>query len=148
MRLTAPAFSAARLARQLAKVQRGNPGVTEVAAEWVHFLAVSRDLTGAEAALVERLLTYGPTLPPVTLTGRQLVVVPRVGTISPWSSKATDIAHTSGLEAVRRIERGVRWTVAGEIRDEKALRDALADRMTESVLGSIDEAAALLFQAG
>ena len=148
MRLTAPAFSAARLARQLARVRRANPGVTALAAEWVHFLSVSRDLTAAEAALVERLLRYGPTLPEVTLDGRTLVVVPRLGTISPWSSKATDIAHTSGLDAIRRIERGVRWTIAGEVTDERGLREALADRMTESVLASAGEAGALLFAAG
>ena len=79
------------------------------------------------------------------MAGRRLLVVPRLGTISPWSSKATDIAHICGLAEVRRIERGIWYTLAGDVADEAALRGALHDRMTESVLER-EEDAARLFQ--
>ncbi len=143
----APALSPGRLGRQLARVQRTNPGVTGLAATHLHFVDVARALTAAEHALLAQLLRYGPTVPATPLAGAELIVVPRLGTISPWSSKATDIAHTSGLDAIRRLERGVRWTVAGTISDRPGLHAALADRMTESVLATADDAGAL-FGAG
>jgi len=77
----------------------------------------------------------------------RLLVVPRIGTISPWSSKATDVAHNCGLDRVRRIERGIWYTVAGPVRGERALRAALHDRMTESVLASEAEAEQLFAHA-
>src|SRR5690349_7641873 len=79
--------------------------------------------------------------------GQEIIVVPRFGTISPWSSKATDIAHVCGLDAVARIERGIVWTLATPRKltaDElRALAAPLFDRMTETVLLSRDEAAQL-----
>ncbi len=68
----------------------------------------------ARATLLERLLTYGPreAADAPRVAGAEVIVVPRFGTISPWSSKATDIAKVCGLDAVRRIERGIVWTLA------------------------------------
>jgi phosphoribosylformylglycinamidine synthase len=143
----APALSPARLAKQLARVQRGNPRVTALAATHVHLVQLARALTADERALLDRLLTYGPRRAASDVHGPQLLVVPRLGTISPWSSKATDIAHTSGLDAVLRLERGTRWTVAGDVSDAAALQSVLADRMTESVLAGDGEVGAL-FAAG
>ena len=76
-----------------------------------------------------------------------MLVVPRLGTVSPWSSKATDIAHSCGLTRVRRIERGILYVVVGEVVDEAALRRALHDRMTESILDHASEAAKLFEHA-
>ena len=77
----------------------------------------------------------------------EIVVVPRFGTISPWSSKATDIAHVCGLDAVRRIERGIVWRIDGakKLSRDEALRLAtpLFDRMTETALLDRGEAARL-----
>ncbi len=84
-------------------------------------------------------------------TAETFLVVPRFGTVSPWASKATDIAHLCGLTQVRRIERGVEYTVtlkSGLLGGKKALSDearaavaaALHDRMTESVSPSRDHA--------
>ena len=81
---------------------------------------------------------------PERLEGRTLWVVPRFGTISPWSPKATDIAQLCGLAEVARIERGIAYTIAGPISDEASARALLHDRMTESVLDRV-EAAELLF---
>src|SRR5262249_19735896 len=135
-----PALSPARLAKRLALVNRRNPRATELYAEWIHFVDASSPLDTEATATLERLLVYGPKAEGQRVSGTFLLVVPRIGTISPWSSKATDIAHLCGLSAVRRIERGVAYTVAGPIDDERALRAALHDRMTESVLAAKEDA--------
>jgi phosphoribosylformylglycinamidine synthase len=142
----APAFTPARTAKVLARVRATNAGVTAVAARHVHLADVERALTADERALLDRLLTYGPRQAPAAIGGARLLVVPRIGTISPWSSKATDIARICGLAAVRRIERGVEWTIAGTVTDAAALRAALHDRMTEAVLDRTEDAAALFQQ--
>ncbi|MEW5740655.1 MAG: phosphoribosylformylglycinamidine synthase [Myxococcota bacterium] len=134
----APAFTPARLARRLARLQSANPAVTSLSAHFVHVAETERDLTSEERHTLEALLTYGPRQDSPRVDGRVFVVVPRPGTTSPWSSKATDIAHNCGLSAVRRVERGIEWRVAGAIADERALLLALHDRMTEAVLPSVD----------
>ena len=96
------AFTPARLQKRLTLVRKGNPGVRALTATFVHFADVEGELTAEEHGVLERLLTYGPrpsgraTRATVAM-GRHLLVVPRLGTISPWSSKATDIAHICGL---------------------------------------------------
>jgi phosphoribosylformylglycinamidine synthase len=139
------AHSPARLLRRLGRMQRQNPGLFALAATVVHFVELTgpEPLGAADHALLARLLDYGPRpsgQPPI---GRAFWVVPRLGTISPWSSKATDIARVCGLTRVRRIERGVAWVVAGTISDEAALRKELHDRMTESLLELEADAAGL-----
>ena len=80
-----------------------------------------------------------------------VLIVPRAGTISPWSSKATDIAHVCGLDAVRRIERGIeyRLNAAPPLGRERLLRLAplLCDRMTEMALLDSADAARLFEHA-
>ena len=144
-----PAFSASALGKKLAAVQRANPRVSALGADFVHFVALAGE-TGLDAAargVLDQLLRYGPRREPQALQGASWWVVPRIGTISPWSSKATDIAHNCGLRGLRRVERGVRYTVAGAVDDERGLLACLHDRMTESVLRSADEARALFAQA-
>ncbi len=143
----APAFTAARLDRRLRKVQKTNPAVHDLAAELVHFVELTRPLEPEAAGVLERLLEYGPRVAGKPLEGRRLLVVPRLGTISPWSSKATDVAHNCGLVQVHRVERGVWYAVAGEVADEAGLRGALHDRMTESVLESEADASRLFQHA-
>jgi phosphoribosylformylglycinamidine synthase len=142
-----PAASDSALEKQLARVARRNPGVRALYAEHVHFVDVRSPLSPAARAVLDKLLEYGPLRARRALEGRALIVVPRIGTISPWSSKATDIAQRCGLSAVRRIERGVAYTVAGRIDDPSELRACLHDRMTESVLDSPDQAASLFGRA-
>lgn len=142
-----PAYSTTQLEKRLRNVQTRNPSVREISAEFVHFVDLGAPLDAAAAGVLARLLRHGPRETGRPAAGRQLLVVPRLGTISPWSTKATDIAHICGLAAVRRIERGVRYGVTGEITDEGALRRALSDRMTESVLETQDEVAKLFARA-
>jgi len=143
----APAFTRARLAKRLGKIQKQNPSIRDAAAEFVHFAEITEPLSGSEAHVLERLLHYGPRVEEHKLDGRRLLVVPRIGTISPWSSKATDVAHNCGLGKVSRIERGIWYTVAGEVSDEAGLRRAIHDRMTESVLEHEEETARLFRHA-
>ena len=135
------ALGPARLAKKLRAIRAQNPGVVELDTQLVHFVALAGPLDDEETATLQHLLRYGPTLQRQDVAGRRLLVVPRLGTISPWSSKATDIAHICGLASVRRIERGVAYSIAGDVADEPALRRALHDRMTESLLDDGDAAA-------
>jgi phosphoribosylformylglycinamidine synthase len=152
----ARALSDFRLARLLSSLQNVSRGVRGVRAEFWHFVECERELEPRELGLLERLLEYGArdasrraAAPPGKGAEEPelLLVVPRLGTISPWSSKATDIARNCGLVAVKRIERGTayRLTAAGTIAapERPALAAALHDRMTETVLGSLEEADAL-----
>jgi phosphoribosylformylglycinamidine synthase len=140
-----PALSPFRLARLLRRLQVLDPAVRAVWADHVH-LVDTDPLDEADTAALAALLRYGvdPTAP--ARTGASLVVVPRLGTVSPWSSKATDIAHNCGLAGVRRVERGVIYTFVGEGLRLEALAPALHDRMTEAVLADLDAAAALFSQ--
>src|SRR5262245_23790966 len=82
------------------------PGVAELHAEYQYFVAVSREVTPAERARLGELLEEASDAPAPS-GGRELLIAPRLGTVSPWASKATDIAHACGLDAVWRIERAV-----------------------------------------
>lgn len=144
----APALSMSRLARLQATLQTVAP-VTAVSAEYVHFADVDNALNAEQHELLMSLLQYGPCqqalLPPA---GRLFLVVPRAGTISPWSSKATDIAHNCGLSKVRRLERGVAYHLEGELSAAQvaAVAAVLHDRMTETVLDDMASAADLFVQ--
>ncbi len=147
----APAISDFRLAKLLATI-RGRVGhVTRLDSRYLHFVDVERSLTGDERRVLESLLHYGPRAPETTPAGQTVLVVPRFGTVSPWSSKATDIAHVCGLTAVRRIERGVAYFLqAGQPLSQaewSAVGAVLHDRMTESVLHEAGEAEALFAHA-
>ncbi len=146
--LGAAALSEARSRQKLEALRGRVPALSDLHAEFVHFVDVSRPLTENEAGVLARLLHYGPTRAPKSLTGLERFVVPRLGTISPWSSKATDIARIAGLDAVRRLERGVRWTLVGVTEaDVAALSPLLHDRMTETVLSDEGAAEALFRRA-
>ncbi len=138
------ALSPGRLAKRLARARASNPEVTALSARFIHFVDLgAADLAEDERALLGRLLEYGPRDGSRELDGRTYWIVPRLGTISPWASKATDIAKICGLTQVRRIERGVAYLVTGALSDEPALLRTLHDRMTESVLRSEHDAARL-----
>ena len=132
-----PAFSAARLGAKHAEISAIAPGIDGVFAEFVHFLLLAGPLHDQPRSVVDALLAYGPRRGLATRVGEPFcTVIPRPGTISPWSSKATDIFARCGLAAVARVERGVRWYLAGTC--SPSLRAAVAaelhDRMTEAVL--------------
>ena len=143
----APAVSEFRLAKLLAAIGDRVDHVTRIDSRYVHFADLDRELSGAERKVLESLLHYGPADHGRAPEGQLLLVVPRFGTVSPWSSKATDIAHVCGLEAVRRLERGIAYYLASPREFTDAERASIAtvlhDRMTETVLQDAEEATAL-----
>lgn len=142
----APALSTFRTQKLLANVQQQVPAVTALSAEYVHFADVSAPLSDDQHSVLAQLLTYGPKgRGESEAEGELYLVVPRLGTISPWASKATDIAKNTGLDVVRRIERGMAYYVAGSLSDaERAQVSALLhDRMVETVFYSFDAVAQL-----
>jgi phosphoribosylformylglycinamidine synthase len=145
-----PALSPFRLEKLLAILRQSVGVVTGLRAEFVHF--VDGSVAVHERELVDRLLQYGPNATEARSDGAPLfLVTPRPGTISPWSSKATDIAHNCGLRQVRRVERGVAYYLDYErpLTDGElaALKPLLHDRMTEAVLGPEDDPIVLFAQA-
>ncbi|WP_346837103.1 phosphoribosylformylglycinamidine synthase [Microbulbifer sp. SAOS-129_SWC] len=141
----APALSKFRHLKLLNQLRAIQPAIGDVYAEYVHF-ADSESLDQKEQALLERLLQYGPTEEKHQPQGELLLVVPRPGTISPWSSKATDIAHNAGLSQIHRLERGVAYYITGvELTEAEraALVEQLHDRMVEAVFTDFDAAVAL-----
>jgi phosphoribosylformylglycinamidine synthase len=146
----APALSDFRNARFLAALRSRSDAVQSLSGRYVHFANLRRPLSEAERKVLAALLTYGPRSNPDAPAAEGdvlIVVVPRPGTTSPWSSKATDIAHVCGLDAVERIERGIayRLRTSRRLDDETlhALAAVLHDRMTEAPLYSYEEASKL-----
>ena len=137
------AFRLDKLNSQLAGVHRS---LRIASAEYRHFAELDRTLSGDQLSILQRLLEYGEASAHAADEGSLLLVVPRVGTISPWSSKATDIARHCGLEALRRVERGVAYRLAGGravAEHRPAILPLLHDRMTETVFEDLGEAGAL-----
>ena len=105
----APALSDFRHAKLMAALRTQVPEVASLTADYVHFIDHDGDLSAEETATLERLLDYGSQPPAGTPDGHFFLVVPRIGTQSPWSSKATDICHNAGLAKVARVERGIEY---------------------------------------
>ncbi|CNF67431.1 phosphoribosylformylglycinamidine synthase [Yersinia frederiksenii] len=138
-----PALSAFRITKLLSRCQDANLPVDDIYAEYVHFADVSAPLSADEHARLQRLLQYGPSLPEHAPQGRLLLVTPRPGTISPWSSKATDIAHNCALPQVLRLERGLAFYIQSpDLNDSQwqQLSALLHDRMMETVFTDLQQA--------
>lgn len=153
----ASALSSFRAQKRLAEIQSQVAEVESLTAQWLYLIDTQRDLNAEEEARLLALLEDGSALEDdfalegrpalkdalalsaqqVESTGQCVWVVPRVGTISPWSSKATDIAHGVGLDVVSRVERGVVYQLSSvrALSAEELARIAgvLHDRMTETV---------------
>ncbi|WP_456414785.1 phosphoribosylformylglycinamidine synthase [Thiolapillus sp.] len=145
----APAFSDFRLEKLNTRLTENLGKPVSVYAEFVHLVELSEELSAPQQNVLDQILRYGPALASHKPEGSLVLVAPRPGTISPWSSKATDIAHVCGLQAVERIERGVAYYLAGDLADADLGKagDLLRDRMTESVFYDLDDAEALFLHA-
>jgi phosphoribosylformylglycinamidine synthase len=149
----APALSASRSAILLRTIQDLAPEISGLGADFAHFVHLSSSapsLTPDEKQVLQRLLHYGPRRNQVqTPKGQLVLVVPRVGTLSPWSSKATDIAHICGLEKIERLERGIAYWLEGNPPPEgiQAVAGLLHDRMTQTVLDDFEDARRLFEHA-
>ncbi|MDF0730427.1 phosphoribosylformylglycinamidine synthase [Pseudomonas entomophila] len=145
----APALSAFRHGKLLEQLSQKVPAVSGLYAEFAHFADVDGELTADQQQVLGRLLKYGPSVPVQEPSGRLFLVVPRLGTISPWASKASDIAHNCGLQAIQRLERGIAYYVAGNLSDADAdlIAAELHDRMTQRVLTQLEQAGDLFSHA-
>jgi phosphoribosylformylglycinamidine synthase len=148
------ALSPFRAAQSLVRIQQVVPHATALDAQYWHFVHVEGTLAEPDAQRLAGLLEYGEPFAGADAKAQAYLVVPRLGTISPWASKATDIAHNCGLVSIRRVERGTRYQLrvrggmfGGNAELTAAQRDTVAtllhDRMTESVVDPALPASAL-----
>ncbi|KVE29471.1 phosphoribosylformylglycinamidine synthase [Burkholderia singularis] len=151
----ASALSDFRQTRLLDALKQIDGDIVALRGQYLHFVNAHEPLTADDSARIEALMHYGEPFEPSSDKGatETFVVLPRLGTVSPWASKATDIAQHCGLARVRRIERGIEFTLTLKsgllgVGGKKALSAdaraavaaALHDRMTESVVASRDDA--------
>jgi len=147
------ALSSFRQEKLLAALAAEVPRLQGLQAEFVHFVDLEQSLEAWQEAVLVRLLDYGSGAASGETQGQLWLTVPRFGTISPWASKATDIAHICGLTGIRRIERGIVYYL--RLPDEGLLTEAeqavvlplLHDRMTETVCDTLAEAESLFLTA-
>ncbi|HWA78069.1 MAG TPA: phosphoribosylformylglycinamidine synthase [Polyangiaceae bacterium] len=135
-----------RLARRLKELRALAPGLVSLNAEHWYFVELERALSSAEETRLQGIVEAEPL---GARPGKSLVLVtPRLGTISPWSSKATDILRVCGLSSVRRIERATAYLLEGAVDSSVHARIAarLHDRMTETVLAGPEQASQLFQQ--
>ena len=139
-----PALSEFRINALMQKFQQHQLPVQSVYAEYMHFVELEQALSTDQESKLKALLHYGPTLAEHEAKGECFIVIPRIGTISSWSSKATDIAHNCGLSEVARIERGLAYyfelTRVLNEQESTLLSGLLHDRMMETVVRTPAEA--------
>jgi phosphoribosylformylglycinamidine synthase len=149
----APALSDFRVNKLLDQCVQLQLPVTEIYAEYAHFAQLNDELATDEEKVLQQLLTYGPTIEEHAPQGQFYLVTPRPGTISPWSSKSTDIAHNCGLAKVERLERGMAYYISItegvklSAEQEQLLVGLLHDRMVESVFATFADADKLFVSA-
>ena len=132
------ALSEFRRHRLLADVRAVEPAITGLDALFVHLVETARELDAEELSRLRLILNYGEPASPTESASLRCLAVPRLGTVSPWSSKATDIAHHCRLDGVVRIERGIVYDVqaSGALTPEATgrVQALLHDRMTQTVI--------------
>jgi phosphoribosylformylglycinamidine synthase len=146
----APALSDARRQRLLDRLRAVRPSLENLDIEFVYLVDAERPLEEHERDVLEALvgLAEGPQREH-SADVLEAYVVPRLGTISPWSSKATEIVHRCELAAVRRLERGTVYRFVGlsDPEEVRVFAAELHDRMTESLLFDLEAASALFEHA-
>ena len=141
-----PALSQFRLDKLYANLKTSAPNITHIVAEFMHFAFSDKPLSQTQQNTLKQILTYGSQASNEMASGELFLVIPRIGTISPWASRATDIANNCGLESVLRIERGIAFyasTQNGVLlndAEKAALKSLIHDRMTEMVFGDLKDA--------
>jgi phosphoribosylformylglycinamidine synthase len=122
------------------------PNIGHVYAEFWHFAWVDGALSAEQKNTLNQILTYGPSMQAEDAQGDLIVVLPRVGTISPWASRATDIVKHCGLPEIQRVERGIAYYIktkngqALSANERQLLLPLIHDRMTESVFSTFEDA--------
>jgi phosphoribosylformylglycinamidine synthase len=135
-----PALSEFRLQKLRQQLAAAGTPVDGLGSRFIHLVDSAGDLDEDQLQTLGNLLTYGPLMESASVDGQTFYVVPRPGTISPWASKATDIAHNCGLRQIHRIERGIEFTIDCE---REVSPELLYDRMIEAVYTRLEDCAAL-----
>lgn len=139
---TSPALSLPQKKRLLSRCRRVATSVKEIYAEYMYLAELSQPLDYIERDQLQRLLQYGPTLAKQQTNGRFILITPRIGTISPWSTKATNIAHNCGIRQVRRLERVLAYYVQAPLLPEEEWQKITAqlhDRMLEKCFSDLNK---------
>ncbi|MGJ8620253.1 MAG: phosphoribosylformylglycinamidine synthase [Methylophilaceae bacterium] len=148
-----PALSQFRLDKLYASLKSSVPSIQHIYAEFVHFSFSQAALDKKEQDTLTQILTYGPKGQVESPKGSLFLVIPRIGTISPWASRATDIAKNCGLTELLRLERGIAYYVTTNANqplsenERNAFISAIHDRMTETVVASLQDAEKLYHHA-
>ena len=121
------------------KITQAQVGLKLLGAEFIHFSDLNDNLDENKTKQLTQLLSYSEPLN-INNAISSIVVIPRLGTISPWSSKATDIMHLCDMTQIKRIERAVVYHFDAKIKNQSAVLACVMDKMTESELSSMDEA--------
>ena len=141
------ALSEFRLKKLWSILRQSASSVATVHARYAYFVSANVPLNARDSGRLDALLLSGQPVMKLPASARRIIVVPRPGTISPWSSKATDIAHACGLDTIDRIERGICYGIQFRTEPDRESLNALSrhlfDRMTEAVIENLDEARAL-----
>ena len=131
------ALSATNKKSLLADLKSSGAKVSDISAQYVHFVN-SDKLSDKDKEIIGNLFDYSEPFQETT-HNQQFVVLPRLGTISPWSSKASDIIKNSGA-SVGRVERGIIYFIQSEAEiDLKKLTDIFSDRMSEIIVSGVDQ---------
>jgi phosphoribosylformylglycinamidine synthase len=134
------ALSDHRLKQLLNKLKQIDHSIDAISTRFVHFVDVEEELSSTQLEIINRLLSYGYNTPVTNIKGDDFLVVPRPGTISPWSSKATEIAERCGLMSVKRIERGINYVVSSSqtlsTQSKHKINQLIHDRMIHTVVGN------------
>lgn len=134
----APALSLFKRKQLVQQLQQICPQVDDVYSEFVHFAHWNDSYSHLDHDVLGRLLRYGPRVEAESFVGHRVIVIPRPGTLSPWSTKATDIAHNCGLSGLNRLERGIDYDIRFKTPQEpsvlQAVEAALFDRMTQAIV--------------
>jgi len=149
------ALSVFKQAKLLASLQTVSPTLLKISARYLHILDLAKPIASSEQLALGRLLDYGEPYKESEDCNdafcAERLVVPRLGTISPWSSKATDILQNCGLTKVRRIERGIlfrlHFSSVVDSNAMKGLESKLHDRMTQTVLAGLEQAAGIFIKS-
>ena len=143
------ALSGYKVEKLLEAVAKTGIEVASICTRFIHLVDVDAPLSDDKKVVLNKILTYGPVDEEHSEAGDLFFVIPRIGTISPWASKATDIAHNCGLTEIHRIERGIAYWFKKKdgtslnADERKAIIPLIHDRMMQTVLDSFDAGAAL-----
>ena len=139
-----------RLKQQLQSIQAITSSIVSIEADYIYFVEHSGVLASEQIGILRDLLSVQEALGVSYDLADQFIACPRIGSISPWSSKATDIADQCGLGKTGRIERGVLYRITGMASATAAqMTEIMAlchDRMTQTIVTDFDQAQQLFAQ--